>query len=414
MITKERFQLAKSIYQSYGVDVEKAINILKQTPISIQCWQGDDVKGFYSNEALSGGISVTGSYPYRATNVAELRQDLEKVFNLVPFKHRVNLHAIYLDTKEQVSLDQIEPRHYASWVNWAKDNGVKLDFNPTLFSHPLAKDGFTLSSDDKAVRMFWINHVKKSRAIASYFGESLETDAYCNLWIPDGYKDNPYSRLHKRDLLKKSLDEIYEDKLPHMVDALESKLFGIGAEAYTVGSHEFYLGYAVKNNLALCLDSGHFHPTEMVSDKLSSVSLYIDHMLLHVSRPMRWDSDHVVSLNDDLISMAEALVRDDLLSKTAIGLDYFDASINRIAAWVIGIRNTQKALLKALLEPASLLTKIELEQDYTKRLAYQEELKSLPFGLIYDYICETEGKPVGIDYMHKIETYEKEMAGSRK
>lgn len=413
MTQNEKYNIAKSIYQKYGVDVDQAIQTLKQTPISIQCWQGDDVKGFYSNEALSGGISVTGNYPFRARTIEELRSDLEVVFQLVPFKHRVNLHAIYLDTKDKIELDEIEPKHFESWVNWAKKEGIGLDFNPTLFSHPMAASGFTLSSNDEHIRSFWVRHVKQSRKVAQYFGETLGIETVCNLWIPDGYKDTPYSRLAPRIQLQKSLNEIYTSKLNRVVDTLESKLFGIGAESYTTGSHEFYMGYAIKHNLGLCLDLGHFHPTEQVSDKLSAMSLYIDHLLLHVSRPVRWDSDHVVTLSDDLLSVTEALVRDDLLKKTAIGLDYFDASINRIAAWVIGIRNTQKALLKALLEPKELIEKIEKAQNYTARLAYLEELKALPFGLVYDYICEVEHKPVGIDFLKKIEAYEANMKGKR-
>lgn len=413
MTQNEKYNIAKSIYQKYGVDVDQAIQTLKQTPISIQCWQGDDVKGFYSNETLSGGISVTGNYPFRARTIEELRSDLEVVFQLVPFKHRVNLHAIYLDTKDKIELDEIEPKHFESWVNWAKKEGIGLDFNPTLFSHPMAASGFTLSSNDEHIRSFWVRHVKQSRKVAQYFGEALGIETVCNLWIPDGYKDTPYNRLAPRIQLQKSLNEIYTSKLDRVVDTLESKLFGIGAESYTTGSHEFYMGYAIKHNLGLCLDLGHFHPTEQVSDKLSAMSLYVDHLLLHVSRPVRWDSDHVVTLSDDLLSVTEALVRDDLLKKTAIGLDYFDASINRIAAWVIGIRNTQKALLKALLEPKELIEKIEKAQNYTARLAYLEELKALPFGLVYDYICEVEHKPVGIDFLKKIEAYEANMKGKR-
>ncbi|MDG0888959.1 L-rhamnose isomerase [Paracholeplasma manati] len=413
MTTHENYLLAKSIYHKYGVDVDQAIEQLRHIPISIQCWQGDDVKGFYSEAALSGGISVTGNYPYRARTIAELRNDLEQVFKLVPFKHRVNLHAIYLDTKEKIGLDEIEPKHFETWVNWAIKQGIGLDFNPTLFSHPMSSSGFTLSSQNEHIRQFWVRHVKQSRKIASYFGEALNNPAVCNLWIPDGYKDTPYSRLSPRVQLQKSLDDIYEQSLPSIKDTLESKLFGIGAESYTTGSHEFYMGYAVKHQLGLCLDTGHFHPTEQVGDKLSAIGLFVNHMLLHVSRPVRWDSDHVVSLNDDLQGVAEALVRDDLLKQTSIGLDYFDASINRIAAWVIGIRNSQKALLKALLEPKELLKKIEQEQNYTVRLAYLEELKALPFGLVYDYICEIEHKPVGIEFLKEIESYEANMKGKR-
>lgn len=409
----EKYLLAKQVYKNYGVDVDVAIEQLKHIPISIQCWQGDDVAGFYSKAALSGGISVTGNYPYRARTIEELRQDLEMVFQLVPFKHRVNLHAIYLDTKEQIGLDDIAPRHFQSWVDWAKTHGIGLDFNPTLFSHPLAASGFTLSSSDEQIRQFWVKHVKQSRKIAAYFGEALNNPSVCNLWIPDGYKDTPYSRLIPRQQLQKSLNEIYEEKLPNVLDTLESKLFGIGAESYTTGSHEFYLGYATKHQLGICLDTGHFHPTEQVSDKLSAISLFVDHTLLHVSRPVRWDSDHVVTFSDELHGVAEALVRDDLLSKTSIGLDYFDASINRIAAWVIGIRNTQKALLKALLEPKDLLKQIEQAQNYTARLAYMEELKALPFGLVYDHVCALEQKPVGIDFLKEIERYEANLKGKR-
>lgn len=408
-----RYNQAKQFYESLGVDVEKAIEILKNTPISIQCWQGDDIQGFYNQEALSGGISVTGNYPFKANNIQELRQDIEKVLKLVPFNHRLSLHAIYLDTKDEIGLDEIEPVHFESWVQWAKKNNVKLDFNPTLFSHPLSSTGFTLSSYNENIRNFWIRHVEQSRKIANYFGKELNSRSVCNLWIPDGYKDTPYSRLNPRRLLKESLDEIYKVSYPNVIDTLESKLFGIGAESYTTGSHEFYLSYAVKNNLSVCLDAGHFHPTEQVSDKLSSISLFTDHLMLHVSRPVRWDSDHVVSFNDDLQSITDALVRDELLNKTSIGLDYFDASINRIAAWVIGIRNTQKALLKSLLEPKELLHQIEQEQNYTKRLVYIEELKSLPFGLIYDYICLKDNKPVGLDYLKEIEAYEFSLKGKR-
>lgn len=414
-MSDKAFLEAKKIYESFGVDVDKAINTLRNTKVSIQCWQGDDVKGFYSSNDLSGGISVTGNYPYRANSVKALQDDLDVVLSLVPFKHKINLHAIYLDTKDAVELDQITPKHFSGWVDFAKERGLGLDFNPTLFSHPLSSSGFTLSSNDDSVRQFWIDHAKKSREIAAFFGKSLGIKSVCNLWIPDGYKDTPVSRLSPRKRLEDSLNQIYEKRYDkaYLLDTVESKLFGIGAESYTTGSHEFYLAYAVKNNLGLCLDSGHFHPTEHVYDKLSAVSPFIDELLLHVSRPVRWDSDHVVTLSDDLLEVMQALVNDDLLDKTHIGLDFFDASINRVAAWVIGIRNTQKALLKALLQPTAKLVELEEQKAYTERLALQEELKALPFGIIYDYLCETDNKPTGLNWLEVIKTYEETLKGKR-
>ncbi|HLT00253.1 MAG TPA: L-rhamnose isomerase [Acholeplasma sp.] len=407
----DAYQVAKQIYKKYGVDVDEAINKLSKVRISIHCWQGDDVGGFLFNEELSGGIQVTGNYPYRARTANELRSDLEKVLSLIPYKHKINLHAIYAESDEKIDLDQIEPKHFESWLNWAKKNDLGLDFNPTLFAHPNSKDGFTLSNKDDKIRNFWIEHVKRSRKISAYFGENLGIKSVCNIWIPDGYKDNPYSRLSPRKILKEALDEVLETSYPkaYMLDAVESKLFGIGAESYTTGSHEFYLGYAAKKDIAVCLDSGHFHPTESIADKISAMSLFVDNLLLHVSRPVRWDSDHVVSNDDELNNIMAAIVRDDLLDKVHIGLDFFDASINRIAAWVIGIRNTQKALLRALLEPKELLKQIESQNDYTMRLALMEELKSLPYGIIYDYICEKEDKKVGIEFMDVIKAYEKNL-----
>jgi len=409
------FEEAKKIYESYGVDVEKAIEIVKNTRISIHCWQGDDVQGFFSNESLSGGISVTGDYPYKANNIDELRSDLDKVLSLVPFNHKLNLHAIYLDTQEKVELNEIEPKHFKSWVEWAKERNLGLDFNPTLFSHPMASSGFTLSSANKDIRNFWIEHVKRARKISNYFGDSLGIPSVCNIWIADGFKDTPISRLNPRKRLEDSLNKIYEEKYAqkNIIDTVESKLFGIGAEAYTTGSHEFYLGYATKNHIGLCLDSGHFHPTEHVYDKLSSVSLFIDHILLHVSRPVRWDSDHVVTLDDELYEIMNAISADELQHKISIGLDYFDASINRVAAWVQGIRNTQKALLKSLLRPVDKLKDLEEKQKYTDRLYMQEELKSLPFGIIYDYMCELDHKPTGKKWLEEIKEYENSLKGKR-
>ena len=367
---RKEYELAKKEYAKIGVDTDKAIETLSSIRISIHCWQGDDVRGFLSKDELSGGIQTTGNYLGRARNVTELREDIKEVLSLLPGKFKLNLHAIYLDTDEKVDLDKIEPKHYASWVNFAKENDLGLDFNPTCFSHPLASSNFTLSSSDEHIRSFWVEHCKRSRKIGEYFGKELGIPCVTNIWIPDGMKDIPYDRVSPRKRLKQSLDEILEEKIDpkYNIDAVESKVFGIGLESYTVGSNEFYLGYATKNQIGLTLDSGHFHPTEMISDKISSVLLYVPHLLLHVSRPVRWDSDHVVIFDDELNEIARSLVRSGLINKTSIGLDYFDASINRIAAWVVGIRSTQKALLKALLEPTEYLNKVEDEQNYTERM----------------------------------------------
>lgn len=406
---KQSYEIAKKIYQKYNIDTDKAIAKLKNIKISLQCWQGDDVAGFLNDRKLSGGIEVTGNYPYKASTPDELRADLEMALSLIPGKHKVNLHAIYLDSDEKVDLNQIEPKHYEKWVTWAKKNQLGLDFNPTCFSHPKADSGFTLSSRDADIRSFWIEHCKRSRKIGAYFGKELGIKSIVNLWIPDGYKDNPYDKLQPRAILKDSLDQIFSEPVSsdYMLDTLESKLFGIGTEAYTVGSSEFYLGYATKNNKAICLDAGHFHPTESVADKLSSVLLFTNEMLLHVSRPVRWDSDHVVILDDELYKIAQELIRHQFLEKIHIGLDYFDASINRVAAWVIGVRSMQKALLRALLEPHQLLKDIENNQDYTARLAFTEELKTLPYGIVYDYMCEQENVSSSFDWLDQVKAYEK-------
>jgi L-rhamnose isomerase len=410
------FNEVKKLYESYGVDVDKAIDTLKKIRISIHCWQGDDVQGFHSKESLSGGISVTGNYPYRASNIHELREDIDQVLSLVPYQHKLNLHAIYLDSDEHVELDKIEPKHFSSWVEWAKERNLGLDFNPTLFSHPNSKSGFTLSSMNSDIQKFWINHVNQSRKIAAYFGEALNIPSICNIWIPDGFKDTPFLRLEPRKRLEEALNSIYQQNYDkkYLIDTLESKLFGIGAESYTTGSHEFYLGYAVKNQKGLCLDSGHFHPTEHVYDKLSSVSLFVNDILLHVSRPVRWDSDHVVTLDDELFEIMNSITADDLINKVHIGLDYFDASINRIAAWVQGIRNTQKSLLKSLLRPFDKFKELDHENKYTDRLILQEELKSLPFNVIYDYLCEKENIPMGNQWLEHINAYEKTLKENRK
>lgn len=410
MVNKEEYLLAKKRYEKLNVDVDKALNILDNTKISIHCWQGDDVKGFLKHEDSSqGGIAVTGAYPGRARTVDELRSDLEFVLKLLPGKHKINLHAIYLDTTDNVDLNEIEPKHFTSWVEWAKKNNVGLDFNPTLFGHPKSRSGFTLSSNDENIRQFWIEHCKRSRKIGEYFGKELNQKSVVNIWIPDGYKDYPYNRIERRRILKESLDEIFSEKLDenYILDTVESKLFGLGVEGYTTGSHEFYLSYAVKNQIGLCLDSGHFHPTETIADKLPAVALFVKEMLLHVSRPMRWDSDHVVIQDDELYNITSSIVRNELLGQTHIGLDYFDGSISHIIAWIVGVRNVQKALLRSLLEPKDMLNKLENAGDYSMRLAITEELKNLPYGTIYDYYLEKNNITSGLDWLDVVNKYNK-------
>jgi len=376
---ERQYQTAKEMYGEHGIDVDAVLEKLAGIKVSVHCWQGDDVRGFlFPEQELSGGISATGNYPGAARTAEELRADLEMAFSLIPGKHKVNLHAIYADTSEKVDLDGLEPRHFQSWVDWAKERGLGLDFNPTCFSHEKAADGFTLSHPDKAVRDFWIRHCQAARRIGAHFGEQLGQTCVTNVWIPDGFKDLPADRLTPRRRLKEALDEVFAEPFDerYLLDAVESKLFGIGSEAYVVGSHEFYMGYALQNGKLICLDSGHFHPTETISNKLSAIALFARGILLHVSRPMRWDSDHVVIMDDELLEIARELVRGDLLGKTYIGLDFFDASINRVAAWVIGTRNTIKALLRAMLEPVDALKRAEREGDYTTRLALAEESSS--------------------------------------
>lgn len=410
MTIKESFTLAKKDYEKWGINVEKVLEQLKTISISIHCWQGDDIAGFEVNQnELSGGIDVTGDYPGKATTPEELRLDLEKALSLIPGKHRINLHAIYAETAgEVVERDQIEPKHFENWVNWAKKHGLGLDFNPTLFSHPKAEDGLTLSHPNEEIRQFWINHCIASRKIGAYFGQELGTPAITNIWIPDGYKDIPSDRLTPRIRLKESLDKIFEVEIDeaHNLDAVESKLFGLGSEAYVVGSHEFYLGYALKNNKLLLLDTGHFHPTEAVSNKISSILLYSDKLALHVSRPVRWDSDHVVILDDELKEIAQEIVRNDALDKVIIGLDFFDASINRIAAWIIGTRNMIKALLYAMLLPNDYLKQLQEDGNFTERLALIEEFKTYPFGAIWDYYCNQMNVPVKETWLEEIKRYE--------
>lgn len=403
------YHIAREQYASLGVDTEKALSALTKISISLHCWQGDDVSGFENPDAeLSGGLAATGNYPGKARNAEELRRDLDLTYSLIPGSHRLNLHAIYLESEEPVDRNKIQPEHYSGWVDWAKENEHGLDFNPTCFSHPLAESGFTLSHQDPAIRQFWIEHCIASRKVGEYFGRELGSPAVTNIWIPDGYKDTPFDRFGPRERLLDSLDHVLGEEIDpqYNLDAVEPKLFGIGSESYVTGSMEFYLGYAITRGILLTLDSGHFHPTESIGDKLSSVLFYLDQLLLHVSRGVRWDSDHVVTYTDDLRMIAQEVVRNNALSRIHIGLDYFDASINRVAAWTIGSRNTLKAFLAALLEPEDVLQEFEQSGDYTQRLALLEELKSMPFGAVWDYHCLMNDVPVGMDFMRVIREYE--------
>ena len=408
---------AKEVYAAWGIDTDKILSKMKEIPISLNCWQGDDVGGAeQSSDELTGGIQVTGNYPGKARTPQELRLDLEKALSLIPGNHRVNLHAIYAETNgEKIERNKLEPKHFAAWVEWAKSNNLALDFNPTYFSHPLSDDGFTLSHADKTIREFWIEHGKACRKIGEYFGKELNKACVTNIWIPDGYKDNPIDRFTPRQRLKESLDEILSEYISkeYNIDAVESKVFGIGSESYVVGSHEFYMGYAVKNNTLLCLDAGHFHPTEYISNKISSMLSFLDEILLHVSRPVRWDSDHVVIFDDELQAIMHEIIRGDFLNRVHIALDFFDGSINRIAAWVIGTRNTLKALMKAMLEPTAQLKQLEAEGDFTSRLALTEEFKTYPFNAVWDYYCITQNVPVKELWLNEVKQYEKEVLARR-
>ena len=413
---EQTYQLAKDRYAELGIDTDAILKKLANISISMHCWQGDDVGGFEDPDyQLSGGIMSTGNYPGKARTVAELRQDLDRAYNLIPGTHRLNLHAIYLETDHKIERPDILPEHFAGWVDWAKENSHGLDFNPTCFSHPLAESGFTLAHGDPAIRQYWIDHCIASRNIGAYFGETLGTACVTNIWVPDGYKDIPADRKAPRERLKDSLDTILSTPLnpQHHLDAVECKLFGIGSESYVVGSHEFYLGYAATNDILLCLDAGHFHPTESIADKISSSLFYVDELLLHVSRGVRWDSDHVIVLNEDLQAVMQEIVRGDYLNRVHIGLDFFDASINRVAAWVIGTRNALRAMLMALLEPIETLRQYEAEGNFTARLALLEELKGLPFGAVWDYYCLQQDVPVGFSFMGDIENYEKQVLAKR-
>lgn len=414
---EKAYELAKELYADKGIDTEKAVQQLSKIAISLHCWQGDDVGGFESCEGLAGGgIMATGSYPGKARTADELRMDLDKALSLIPGRHRLNLHAIYAETGgERIERNKLQAKHFSGWIDWAKAMGIGLDFNGTFFSHPKAASGFTLASRDDGIRRFWIEHGIACRKIAEHMGRQLQSPCVTNVWIPDGYKDIPADRKGPRERLRKSLDEIFAEKVDrkHLLDSVESKLFGIGSESYVVGSHEFYMGYAIANKILLCLDTGHFHPTEMVSDKMSSVLTFLDEILLHVSRGVRWDSDHVVILSDELAAIAKEIVRGDYLKRVHIGLDFFDASINRVAAWVIGTRCMLKALLVALLEPTDKLREVEAAGDLTSRLAMLEELKTLPFGSVWDYYCLKADVPIGPAWLQAVKDYEAKVLSQR-
>ena len=403
------YDSAKQAFAEWGVDTDAAIDTLKTIAISMHCWQGDDVVGFETQTGSSGGgIQATGNHPGRARTPDELRADLDFAYSMIPGTHRLNLHAMYMDTDATPDRDEIEFAHFTPWVDWAKTSGIGLDFNPTFFAHAKADDNLTLAHPDQGIRDFWIEHGKRCREIAAQMGDALGSPAVNNIWVPDGFKDTPIDRMAARKRLEASLDAMFADPIDkaRMLDAVESKLFGIGVEACTVGSHEFYMGYAIRKGTLLCLDMGHFHPTENIADKLSSVALSLDEILLHVSRPMRWDSDHVILLNDDIFAMAQELVTADLLGRTHIGLDFFDATISRTAAWVIGVRNMQKALLRALCLPLDQLRKAEDAMDFTTRFTVTEELKDLPHGAIWAEFCARMEVPTGRSLIQSLDTYQ--------
>ena len=411
MNIQERYESAKEIYAGLGVDVDAAVERLNHIPVSMHCWQGDDVMGFEGADSLSGGIQATGNYPGKARNPQELMADIDKALNLIPGRHRINLHASYaiFQDGEKVDRDALEPRHFADWVKFAKERGLGLDFNPTMFSHPKAENA-TLSSEDPEIRKFWIDHCKACVRISQYFAEKLGSPCAMNIWIPDGFKDIPADRMSPRARLKDSLDQILAmdyDKSKVLI-AVESKVFGIGMESCTVGSHEFYMNYAASRGIMCLLDSGHFHPTEMISDKISSMLLFSDKIALHVSRPGRWDSDHVVLFDDETREIAKEIVRNDP-DRVLLALDFFDASINRICAWVVGMRNMQKALLYALLMPNEKLAKLQEERRFTELMMEQEELKTYPFGDVWDYFCQVNQVPVKEQWFKEVQAYEKEV-----
>ncbi len=408
------YKSARERYAAVGVDTDKALEKMDKISLSLHCWQADDVTGFENQGgSLSGGIQVTGNYPGRARNIDELRADILKAKSMIPGSHRLNLHEIYGDFGgKKVDRDEVEPAHFASWMQWARENGMKLDFNSTSFSHPKSGD-LTLANPDKGIRSFWVEHTKRCRAISEEMGRYQDDPCMMNLWIHDGSKEVPANRLKYRRILEQSLDEIFEKKYGNMKDCIEAKLFGIGLESYTVGSYDFYLGYGAKKGKIVTLDTGHFHLTESIADKVSSLLLFTPEIMLHVSRPIRWDSDHVVILSDDLLDLAREIIRCDALDRVHIGLDYFDATINRIGAYVIGSRATQKAFMQALLEPRAALEKYEEQGRYFQRLALQEEAKSLPWNAVWDMYCQMKETPVGESFIGEIEKYEREVTSKR-
>lgn len=409
------FEYASDVYASYGVDVQKAMDAAAKTPISMHCWQGDDVIGFDS-DTLTGGIATTGNYPGRARDAQDLRTDISQAMSLIPGKQKLNLHASYAELNgEKVDRDAYTIKHFEAWLQWAKEKGVGLDFNPTFFSHPKMDGNFTLASADDGVRSFWIEHAKRCREVGQEFGKALNQPCVINYWMPDGYKDNPADTRAPRERMTQSLDEIFQQSIDsqYVLDAVESKLFGLGIESFTVASHEFSLGYAISRGKLYTLDAGHFHPTEVISAKISAVLNFLDKVLLHVSRGVRWDSDHVVALDDELQNIMREIVRGGYLDRVYIGLDYFDASINRVAAWVIGMRNAQKALLKALLEPTDLLRKLESQGDLTGRLAWMEECKTLPFAPVWARYCQTQNVPGDGDWIGVVRQYENDVLSKR-
>lgn len=418
MTIAENYQIAREQYAGAGVNTDLALETLKKTAISMHCWQGDDVTGFDQEGPLTGGIQATGNYPGRARTPQELMDDIDKVLSLVPGKHRLNLHASYaiFEDGEHVDRDQIRPEHFKKWVAFAKTRGLGLDFNPTFFSHNMVKDNLTLSSPDETVRHFWIEHGKACIRIAQYFAEELGSPCAMNIWIPDGYKDIPADRLGPRARFKDSLDQILSQEYDRekVLVCLESKVFGIGMESYTVGSSEFTINYAAANGILSLMDNGHYHPTETVSDKISSMLLFYDKVALHVTRPVRWDSDHVVLLDDETKEIAKEIVRNHALDRVILGLDFFDASINRIAAWTMGMRNMQKALLSALLMPHEKLRSLQDESRFTELMMLQEELKTYPLGAVWDYFCESCKVPVREEWYAQVAEYEKTVLAKRK
>ena len=418
MTNKERYEEAKQMYAGFGVDTDKALETLKNIPISMHCWQGDDVTGFDHEGPLTGGIQATGDYPGKARTPEELMADIDKVLSLVPGKHKLNLHANYaiFENGEFVDRDKLEPKHFRKWVEFAKERGLGLDFNPTYFSHDKVKDGLTLSSPDEEIRRFWIDHGKACIGISQYFAEELGQPCTMNIWIPDGYKDIPADRLGPRARFKDSLDQILSinyDREKVLV-CLESKVFGIGMESYTVGSSEFTMNYAAKNGILSLMDNGHYHPTEVVSDKIASLLLFSDKIALHVTRPVRWDSDHVVLFDDETREIAKEIVRNDALDRVLLALDFFDASINRISAWTVGMRNMQKALLYALLSPNKQMKEMQDQNRFTELMMLQEEVKTYPFGAVWDYFCESQGVPVRETWFEEVKKYEEEVLSFRK